>query len=402
MEIVEARWGLALVLEFRGRLDVNTSSMTQEKLLALIQKGYIRLALDLSHLEYISSAGLRVLLAILKKTKSCNGKIVLFGFRNYIKGIFDIVGFSALFPMYASAEEALAAFRWSHPLARFVQAPRRGPNAGAYCGETIDIDALQDEILCAAKEHGWTCEPLLNEEACRLAALSRLSPTATKSVYLSSGLHGDEPAPPLAILNLLWQNQWPADWNVYICPCLNPEGFRANQRANAGGIDLNRDYCDRKSREIRAHVAWLERQPPFALAASLHEDWEAGGFYAYHLGPLSVKPVISHILERVAQVCAIDDSSTIDHLPAEEGVLDLALHSLQMNEAMIDKLGQSPPDTSLVKHANSIWSEAVFLVNRKTRVSYTFESASTLPLEVRVDALTQAVNALLSCPHEIY
>src|SRR6267143_2426927 len=188
MEIVEARWGLALVLELRGRLDVNTSSMAQEKLLALIQKGYIRLALDLSHLEYISSAGLRVLLTVLKKTKSCNGKIVLFGFRNYIKGIFDIVGFSALFPMYATAEEALTAFRWSHPLARFVQSPRRGPNTGAYCGETIDVDALQDEVLRAAQEKGWTSEPLLNEKSCRLSALSRLSPTATKSVYLSGGL----------------------------------------------------------------------------------------------------------------------------------------------------------------------------------------------------------------------
>jgi murein peptide amidase A len=402
MEIVEVRSAFALVLELKGRLDMTASNMAQERLLALIEKGDIRLALDLSQLEYISSAGLRVLLTTLKKLKSCNGKLVLFGSKAYIKGIFDIGGFSALFPMYPSAEEALSVFRGDHPLARFIVAPRQGPNFGAYCGETINIDAVQDEIRRAAKEQGWICEPLLPEEDSQLVALSRLSPAANKSVYLSAGLHGDEPAPPLAILNLFWQNLWPADWNIYICPCLNPAGFRSNQRLNPDGIDLNRDYRDSKSKEIRAHVAWLEKQAPFSLTASLHEDWEASGFYVYQLGPLSVDSVTRHILRQVEQVCTIDNSSMIDQLPAEEGVLDLALHSLQMNEALIDRLGESSADTIIVKRSTSIWSEPIFLVNRKTRVSYTFESPSTLPLEVRVQALTHAVNALLFSSHELY
>ncbi len=402
MELNETKWDAALVLELKGKLDVSTSSAAQTKLLSLIEKGYIHLALDLSHLDYISSAGLRVLLSTLKELKNRNGKIVFFGFTDYIKGIFDIVGFTALFPTAASEEEALATFRWNHPLGQYVKAPRRGPNAGAYFGETIDIDALQEEVLRAAEEHGWNCERLLDEDRCRLVALSRLSPAATKSVYLSSGIHGDEPAPPLAIANLLLQNQWPADWNIYICHCLNPEGFRVNQRANAEGIDLNRDYCESKSREIRTHVAWLENKPPFSMTVSLHEDWESAGFYVYQLGPLSVEPVIHHILQQVAAICSIDDSSTIDHLPAEDGVLDLAFHSLQMNEALIDGLGEPSSAATLVKRSGSIWSEPIFLINRKTRISYTFESASTLPIEVRVQALTQAVNALLSCSHEIF
>jgi len=77
MEINEVRWGPALVLELKGKLDVNTGSVAQAKLLSLIDQGYINLALDLSHLEYISSAGLRVLLSTLKKLKDCHGKIVL-------------------------------------------------------------------------------------------------------------------------------------------------------------------------------------------------------------------------------------------------------------------------------------------------------------------------------------
>jgi anti-anti-sigma factor len=402
MEIVEVPKGPALALEFRGRLDMSTSAMAQAQLLGLIEKGHSRLALDLAQLDYISSAGLRVLLTILKKTKGCNGKIVIFGSKEEVKRIFDIAGFTALFPMYASAAEALTSFRWSHPLARFVREERFGPNAGAYNGEKIDIDALQVEILRAAREHHWSCQTFFDEGDCQLFGLSRLSPTASKSAYLCSGMHGDEPAPPLAVLNLLWQNQWPADWNLYICPCLNPGGFRANQRANAGGIDLNRDYCSSKSREVRAHINWLEKQPPFSLAASLHEDWESEGFYAYQLGPLPVEPVIHHVLGQVGKVCPVDQSSTIDHLPAEGGALDLALHSLQINEALIDGLAEKSVETSLLRKSGSTWTEQTYLVNRKTRVSYTFESPSAMPMETRVKAMTQAVSALLSCPHEIY
>lgn len=402
MEIIEDCWDPALVLHFKGRLDVSTSNLAQEKLETFVQNGYTQLAFDLSGLEYISSAGLRVLLTILKKLKSCHGKIVIFGFNDYIKRIFDIAGFNALFAMYATAEDALAAFRWNHPLARFVRAPRQGPNKGAYCGETINIDALLGEILQSAKEHGWVHEPILGEEGCNLFGLSRVSPAATKSAYISSGIHGDEPAPPLAILDLLWRDEWPAEWNIYLCPCLNPTGFRANTRENAGGIDLNRDYFESTSKEVQAHIAWLERQPRFSVAMSLHEDWEAAGFYFYQLGPLSVEPVIHYILGELTHVCTIDESSVIDRLPAKEGVLDLAFHSLQMNEALIDGLGDLPSDASQLPGSRSIWSEPVFLINRKTRVSYTFESGSAFPLELRVQALTHAVDALLSCPHEIY
>jgi hypothetical protein len=327
--------------------------------------------------------------------------MVFFGLPEYIRSIFDIVGFSALFTAYPSMEEALASFRWNHPLGQFIKAHRRGPNAGAYYGETIDIDALHDEIVRAAVDNGWKCEPLLDEECCRLVAFSRLSPTATKSVYFSSGLHGDEPAPPLAVANLLWENQWPPDWNIYICHCLNPEGFRANERANDAGIDLNRDYCGSKSREISSHVAWLESQPSFSMAVSLHEDWESTGFYVYQLGPLSVQPVIQCILQNVAEVSPIDESATIDHLPAEDGVLDLAFHSLQVNESLIDRLGQGDRATVNAPPEGSIWSEAIYLINRKTKVSYTFESASALPIPIRVQALTRAVNALLAFPHEL-
>ena len=75
---------------------------------------------------------------------------------------------------------------------------------------------------------------------------------------------------------------------------------------------------------------------------------------------------------------------------------------MQINEALIDGLAEKSVDTSMLRNSGSAWTEQTYLINRKTRVSYTFESASAMPMETRVKAMTQAVSALLSCPHEIF
>jgi protein MpaA len=400
LEIVEAQWGEALVLQLKGGFDANTSIAAQERLMALIEKGYIRLALDFSQVDYISSAGLRVLLTVLKKLKACRGKMVLFGFNDNLTQISSIAGLTALFSIHACVEEAREAFRWKDPAARFVKAARTGANCAAYCGETIDIDSLQKEIRLAAENRGWKAEQFLGDEGRELTAFSRVTGDATKSIYISSGMHGDEPAPPLAMLNLLWQDKWPRNWNIYLCPCLNPTGFRANTRANAEGIDLNRDYCRSQSREIQAHVDWLERQPPFSLTVSLHEDWESIGFYAYQLGQSSVESVMEEIMEAVTPFCAVDHSPKIDHLPAEDGVIDLAFHSLQANEKIIDSVAEGLLRPESKPQAFAIWSEPIFLINRKTKFSYTLETPSAFPLDVRVKGLVQVVNALLNSPYD--
>ena len=69
-----------------------------------------------------------------------------------------------------------------------------------------------------------------------------------------AGIHGDEPAGPLAALRLLQENNWPPNAEIFLLPCLNPVGFTLNKRENADGIDLNRDYRNPQSRrDARAH-----------------------------------------------------------------------------------------------------------------------------------------------------
>src|SRR5882724_1465461 len=99
-----------------------------------------------------------------------------------------------------------------------------------------------------------------------LFALTKRTPGPRPRIYLSAGIHGDEPAPPLALLRLLDQGFFDARATWFLCPLLNPIGMSLRTRENADKIDLNRDYRQTKSVEIAAHIRWLERQPPFDLS----------------------------------------------------------------------------------------------------------------------------------------
>ncbi|SVD83904.1 uncharacterized protein METZ01_LOCUS436758, partial [marine metagenome] len=73
-----------------------------------------------------------------------------------------------------------------------------GLNDGGYFGEAIDIEAVLADCLTAALAHGWTVNWLETENNIRLLTLHRAAASAHRKIYLSSGIHGDEPAAPLA------------------------------------------------------------------------------------------------------------------------------------------------------------------------------------------------------------
>ena len=140
-------------------------------------------------------------------------------------------------------------------------------------------------------------------------------------IYISAGIHGDEPAGPLAALQLIQENRWPENAEIILLPCLNPIGFTLNRRENADGIDLNRDYRNPKSAEARAHIAWLERQPRFDLYLCLHEDWESHGFYLYEQNPDGKISLAEKMIEAVKKVCPVDLSENIEGRPAHGGII---------------------------------------------------------------------------------
>jgi len=253
---------------------------------------------------------------------------------------------------------------------------RLGKNLGGYYGEAIDIRHVLRDIESAASAHGWTSEIFHTDRHFNWVALHRESRTEInrKRIYISAGIHGDEPAGPLASLRLLQENRWPANAEIFLLPCLNPLGFVLNQRGNAQGIDLNRDYRNPKTAETARHIAWLEQQPQFDLYLCLHEDWESHGFYLYEQNPDLQPSLAEKMIAAVAPVCPVDMSENIEDRPAQGGIIRPIISP------------QERPD----------WPEALYHITHKSRQGYTLEAPSDFPLPVRVDALVAGVNAAVN------
>jgi hypothetical protein len=251
---------------------------------------------------------------------------------------------------------------------------RLGKNIDRYLGETIDIATVLGDCITAARTHGWVIEDLPAGPKPNLVALTRKATAADqrgKRIYISAGIHGDEPAGPLAARQLLQENRWPANVDLSILPCLNPTGFALNTRENNDGVDLNREYLEPNALETLAHIAWLQRQPRFDLGLCLHEDWESHGFYVYELN-LENKPSLAEaMVSDVAEVCPIDPSEIIEGRAAVNGIIR----------------------PSLDPRSRPQWPEAFFLITHKTTLSYTLEAPSDFPMQARVQALVNAVRA---------
>ncbi len=111
MDISEKRIGDVNVISLSGRLDAYSANEVEKKLDSLIDAAQVRLVISLEKLEYISSSGLRVFLAALKKTKKQQGNIKLACLKPYIKEVFDIAGFTQLFNMFDTEEAAVNSFK---------------------------------------------------------------------------------------------------------------------------------------------------------------------------------------------------------------------------------------------------------------------------------------------------
>lgn len=110
MEIQAHLEGSIQVLTISGHLDTKTAPDAEAKLNDLIAQGHTKLLIDCKKLDYISSVGLRVLLATMKKLKKQNGKLHLSGMNPTVKEVFVISGFASIFSIFDTNPAALAAF----------------------------------------------------------------------------------------------------------------------------------------------------------------------------------------------------------------------------------------------------------------------------------------------------
>ena len=109
IEVTEERNDKVLVLLPVGRLDSGNARSFESVVMAHVSSGERRLIVDFSHLDFISSSGMRVLLIAAKALQAGKGTIVLCSMKNHIEEVFRISGFNQIIPITDSREAALAA-----------------------------------------------------------------------------------------------------------------------------------------------------------------------------------------------------------------------------------------------------------------------------------------------------
>jgi murein peptide amidase A len=248
---------------------------------------------------------------------------------------------------------------------------------------TFDPIIYAGEFEEAARSGGWTVSHLSPVESgprpwCRRAA--RDGSRASPRLYLSAGIHGDEISGPLALLEMIRQPGSFVACDVAIFPILNPNGLARGLRTNWDEIDLNRDYRNTRSLEIKGHIEALMNLGRFDATMVLHEDYEGLGAYLYELNASLDPDLGAKILAAMGHFVPIDLRPEIDDWPACGGIIS--------RTDIIAKLGriEDLPE----------WAEAVYLTLHHSDVCYTVETPKPFPIDARVKAQIAAVETLMA------
>jgi stage II sporulation protein AA (anti-sigma F factor antagonist) len=102
--------GEVLIVSLQGKLNSANAGEVEAEILQHVARGTNQLLLDLGELDYISSAGLRVVLVVAKRLKQSAGLLVLCGIRNPIREVFEISGFLNILTVAETRDLALQQF----------------------------------------------------------------------------------------------------------------------------------------------------------------------------------------------------------------------------------------------------------------------------------------------------
>lgn len=99
-----------LILRLSGRLDALSSPVVEKKIFDFINSGEHKLLLDFSHVDYLSSAGMRMLLSTTKKLKNLEGKLVVFGVVSNVMDVLKMSGFDHVLDLADKEEDGISHF----------------------------------------------------------------------------------------------------------------------------------------------------------------------------------------------------------------------------------------------------------------------------------------------------
>jgi len=107
MEINTRKEKNILIVSAKGRIDAVTAPEFENSLSDMIAKGENTFLINFNNLDYISSAGLRSVLATAKKLKEKKGEIIFSGLQGSVKEVFNIAGFYSIFKIFDTDKDAL-------------------------------------------------------------------------------------------------------------------------------------------------------------------------------------------------------------------------------------------------------------------------------------------------------
>ncbi|MCH2064046.1 MAG: M14 family metallocarboxypeptidase [Roseibacillus sp.] len=164
-----------------------------------------------------------------------------------------------------------------------------------------DVGLLLKRWYLVARKADLRVVDLERGEPHPVVALHNRHSVSGKGLYLSAGIHGDEPAAVQGLLEWAEKNvQLLRGRPVTILPCLNPWGLENNRREDAEGRDLNRSF-DCPEVPVIGSMLELLSERKFAVAISLHEDFDANGVYVYELA-CQGESLGSGLLEQVEEI----------------------------------------------------------------------------------------------------
>ncbi len=207
--------------------------------------------------------------------------------------------------------------------------------------------------------------PLASEDGFDLFYMETPRLAQTKGLYISAGIHGDEPAGPEALLQWAERNTARlAELPLLLFPCLNPWGLRNNIRTDSEGRDLNRLF-HLDTHPVVAAVRKITRPHRFQIALPMHEDYDAQGVYLYEV-PRGKCGFGDALLQRAAKILPPDPRRKIDDSPSTQGLI-----RRRVSPAKFAKMG---------------YPEAIWLHHFHSEHTFTFETPSEAALDLRVRA----------------
>ncbi len=216
-----------------------------------------------------------------------------------------------------------------------------------------------------ARKARLTLRKLAKDDGYDLYYLETPALAGNEGLYLSAGIHGDEPAAPEALLRWAEKNAARlASIPALIFPCLNPWGLRNNVRTDSQGRDLNRMF-HLDTDTVVAAVRKITRPHRFYVALAMHEDYDAQGIYLYEVAH-GRSGSGEALLQCAEKILPRDTRRTIDISIAKNGLIRKRV--------------------STAKFADMGYPEAIWLHLFHSENTFTFETPSEAALELRVRA----------------